>query len=234
MGAYESVAGYLAEVEASGRNSGLLVSSTWAPGDPASQILNEADKEPDTLVVMATHGNTGLGQYLLGEVTEQLLKKVTTPLMLVPSRPERDFAPDVELNSIVVPLVQFSLAEQVLPHIVALARSLDLSVILVTVNPPAGNFATAAQTPAERVDANATKYLEEVGDQLRILGVTRVVHKLLHGQPADAILELVQGASDYLVALATLDPFPAQNIVGRVTREVVSHSDSPVLIIRAR
>jgi nucleotide-binding universal stress UspA family protein len=54
-----------------------------AEGDPAREILHLAGESPPTLIVMGTHGRTGLGRLLLGSVAEQVLRRAPCPVVTV-------------------------------------------------------------------------------------------------------------------------------------------------------
>src|SRR5262249_2962310 len=46
-------------------------------------ILARAQTEPGTLIVMATHGHSGLKRWLLGSIAEKVLHGATNPLLLI-------------------------------------------------------------------------------------------------------------------------------------------------------
>ncbi|MBI2963228.1 MAG: universal stress protein [Deltaproteobacteria bacterium] len=53
-------------------------------GSPAAVIVDAiADRRPD-LVVIATHGRTGAGRLLLGSVAEQVIRRSSRPVLVVP------------------------------------------------------------------------------------------------------------------------------------------------------
>ena len=58
-------------------------------GDPASVILDLAKEKDCKLIVMGTHGRTGLARLLLGSVAEQVVRKAPCPVMTIKS-PFRD------------------------------------------------------------------------------------------------------------------------------------------------
>lgn len=221
---------YLSTAAESLQHAGVPTTWVLSHGDPARQIANEANNEPQTLVVMATHGKTGVGRLKLARVTEEALKDLTVPTLLVRSQLQRSYRPAVNLSDIVAPMIQSNLAEQVLPHVGQLAPALDATVVLMTVEQEA--YETSLEGLVER-HADAIGYLDDVGRELTKLGC-RVKSGLAYGTPADAILNFVQRAAGYMLAVATIDPLPPQTIVGRVTRELVSFSDVPVLVTRAR
>jgi nucleotide-binding universal stress UspA family protein len=50
-------------------------------GDPASIILHVAETTPCDLIVMGTHGRTGLGRLLMGSVAEEVVRKAPCPVL---------------------------------------------------------------------------------------------------------------------------------------------------------
>ncbi len=62
---------------------GAAVKSEVLVGDPAQLILWFARDEGFDLLVMGTHGRTGLGHLVMGSVAEQVLRGSTCPVMVV-------------------------------------------------------------------------------------------------------------------------------------------------------
>lgn len=52
-------------------------------GNPAEVILGVARQMSCDLIVMGTHGRTGLGRLLMGSVAEQIVRKATCPVLTV-------------------------------------------------------------------------------------------------------------------------------------------------------
>jgi nucleotide-binding universal stress UspA family protein len=52
-------------------------------GDPGSSILQVAEEEGVDLIVMPTHGRTGLSRLLMGSVAEQVVRKAKCPVLTV-------------------------------------------------------------------------------------------------------------------------------------------------------
>jgi nucleotide-binding universal stress UspA family protein len=52
-------------------------------GESASSILRVAEETKTGLIVLTTHGRTGLSRLLVGSVAEQVLRKATCPVMTV-------------------------------------------------------------------------------------------------------------------------------------------------------
>jgi nucleotide-binding universal stress UspA family protein len=64
------------------RNHGVPVTAKAVNGVPADVIIGVAEQESD-LIVMATHGYSGLKRWALGSVADKLLRAAATPLVLV-------------------------------------------------------------------------------------------------------------------------------------------------------
>jgi nucleotide-binding universal stress UspA family protein len=56
--------------------------SVWY-GEPASAIVDAARARNVDLIVMTTHGRSGLGRLVLGSVAETVLRAARTPILLV-------------------------------------------------------------------------------------------------------------------------------------------------------
>jgi universal stress protein A len=50
-------------------------------GDPADEIVRLAEEEEVDLIVLGTHGRTGLSRLLMGSVAEQIVRRATCPVL---------------------------------------------------------------------------------------------------------------------------------------------------------
>lgn len=55
---------------------------TILSADPASEIINVADKHGCDIVFMASHGRRGIDRLLLGSVTQKVLLRSTVPVLV--------------------------------------------------------------------------------------------------------------------------------------------------------
>jgi nucleotide-binding universal stress UspA family protein len=76
----------LERLAARARRGGLRVSTRLEAGAPASAIVRAAKKERAALVVLGTHGRTGLPRLLLGSVAERVIRTAPCPVVTVPRR----------------------------------------------------------------------------------------------------------------------------------------------------
>ncbi|MFW5735234.1 MAG: universal stress protein [Oceanidesulfovibrio sp.] len=80
-GAEKSMDNFLAE-----HFEGVTTTGKVATGYAAEEILKEAKDEKADLIVMGTHGRTGIDLILFGSVAEKVVKSSTIPVLTV--RPE--------------------------------------------------------------------------------------------------------------------------------------------------
>jgi universal stress protein A len=67
---------------------GLAFAGRLCSGDPVATLVAEAKQKQHDLVVIGTHGRTGLAHMLLGSVTEKLIRLSPVPVLtLPPARP---------------------------------------------------------------------------------------------------------------------------------------------------
>lgn len=66
------------------KKAGVEADALLDGGKPATRILERAASLPADLVVMGTHGRSGFERFLLGSVTEKVLRKATCPVLTVP------------------------------------------------------------------------------------------------------------------------------------------------------
>jgi nucleotide-binding universal stress UspA family protein len=52
-------------------------------GDPAAEIVSTAEQEGIDMIVMGTHGRTGLGRLLMGSVAEAVVRRAPCPVLTI-------------------------------------------------------------------------------------------------------------------------------------------------------
>jgi nucleotide-binding universal stress UspA family protein len=69
------------------RDSKVRVKHRLAEGDAATEILRLAKETQADVIVMGTHGRTGLVRVLMGSVAEQVVRKAPCPVVTVKTPP---------------------------------------------------------------------------------------------------------------------------------------------------
>jgi nucleotide-binding universal stress UspA family protein len=230
---------YLDEIAAG--LAGVKVSCSVTRGKPADAIIESAAAEKGTLIAMATHGRSGLNRWLLGSVAEKVLRGSRNPLFLVRAHEEGATDGAATIKSIVAPLDGSELAESVLPTVTAVAKTLDLEVVLCRAYelPASAYYGSEDYLPdydemRRQVKAEAESYLAEKADALKAAGLPRVSWVALEGSGAEEIVRYTHTHRDALVAMCTHGRSGVSRwVLGSVTERVVRHSDDPVLVVHA-
>jgi universal stress protein A len=71
------------------REAGIECQTKRVEGNPGDEIVDYAAKIGADLIVMGSHGRTGVRRILLGSVAEKVLHRATCPVLLVPIREAR-------------------------------------------------------------------------------------------------------------------------------------------------
>jgi nucleotide-binding universal stress UspA family protein len=79
----DEVEGYLEEKARALRAKGIEVESANRLGHPAEEIIDYATSHEVDVIMMSTHGRSGLGQVLFGSIARRVLSSGVKPVLLV-------------------------------------------------------------------------------------------------------------------------------------------------------
>ncbi len=144
---------------------------------------------------------------------------------------------------ILVPLDGSEIAEQVLPHVHALAANEGTTrITLLRAVPPvfttsvdySGMLASTTTDTLESLEAEARRYLDAIADQFRAEGYT--VQTEISAMPAaEAILDYADSQHADLITIATHGRSGISRwVFGSVTQKVVQTCPVPVLVVRPK
>jgi nucleotide-binding universal stress UspA family protein len=219
-----------------------VVQRSVRQGNTAEIIIESAALEKDALIAMATHGRSGLDRWLLGSVAEKVLRGASNPVLLVRATNRVTGWEMATLKRVIVPLDGSELSERILPPVQALAKSLDLEVILFGVYGLAGlratgdGFSNTAQFEAfiASLRAETLEYLYLKAEEMKRSGLKKVSCVAKEGLSADEIMALARRTPDSLIAMCTHGRSGVKRwMLGSVTETVVRHSGAPVLVVRS-
>jgi nucleotide-binding universal stress UspA family protein len=78
------------------RAPGVAIEHLLIEANPAAAIVTIAEEQPCDLIVMGTHGRTGLTRLVLGSVAEQVVRSADCPVLTVKT-PQRSAPPNDEV-----------------------------------------------------------------------------------------------------------------------------------------
>lgn len=141
------------------------------------------------------------------------------------------------INHILVPLDGSTLAECVLPHVIAIAPVTNARVTLLHVMQPLQNGRSGgAVDPIEwhLQKQNSEKYLDQIVGQLNHSGILGVDRIILEGSPANSVVDFASNNNVDLIVLSThgQSGLSGWNVSG-VVQKILLRSYKSVLLVRA-
>jgi nucleotide-binding universal stress UspA family protein len=219
---------YLAGVADRLRAAELAVETQVRIGALAESIV-DAVREPETLIVMATHGWSGLRRWVIGSVTDAVVQTTTTPILVVQSAPLT--APrTAQLRRILVPLDGSEHAARALPLALDLARRAHAELVLLQAVVPqfhsAGVFMVQRNRALEALRARA-EVLRREYPAIKTVVAGEYAHA------AEAIVDEAAGRQADLIVMATHGYGGARRwMLGSVANKVLHATTVPVLFVR--
>lgn len=217
------------------QEQGFAVRTVLAEGDAASALLDICSTETVGLVVMTTHGRSGLARFALGSVADRLVRYSHVPVLLLRSYAAKSAVSTSgeptesvawHIDRALVPLDGSFLAESALPMVWELAGSVFHHITLERVVP---------FSASEQDRASAMGYLEAHAAELRAqLGTKecQVATRIRDGVvPSEKIIDEAE-EDRCLVVMATHGWGGMRRMVmGSVTDQVVHTAHVPVLVV---
>jgi nucleotide-binding universal stress UspA family protein len=221
------------------------VSFNVLTGDPVQRLLRISERDPDAVIVMATHGRSGVVRALLGSVADKVVRGASGPVVLVrPTSEGSSTTLDVPL--VLVALDGSDFAQRSLPYAVDIARRSGAKLHLVrvveslwTLAYPTSPYDGATPDPYviqeldEQLTADATRYLTDVAARLREDGVD-VTWNVAKGRPVDEINLAAHAVNAGLIVTTTHGRGGVSRMFqGSTATGLIAHSIVPLMIIPA-
>jgi nucleotide-binding universal stress UspA family protein len=214
--------------------------------DPVGDALRAyVSSEHIDVVVMTTHGRTGIRRAWLGSVADGMVRKSAVPVLMVrPSakRARQRRAP--EFTRILIPLDGSSSAEAVVPHALDLAGADTREVLLIRVVEPVtipmrpSVYAAPTTRPdaeaIERLVSAASNYLDAVADRIRgrLASVRVRTTVAVSRHAAKAILDAATRFDARLVAMTTRGRGASRLLLGGTADKALRGLSVPLLLYR--
>ncbi|MBT4512294.1 MAG: universal stress protein [Chloroflexi bacterium] len=225
-----------------GEDKRFWVSSDCIMGNAAAEIVRYADENDMNLIAMAAKGSSGTGPWLLGNIVAKVLRATGKPVLLI-RKPASDssISQRTIIKRVLVPLDGSEFGEGAIPHVKALARVLDIEILLLHVVEPvvtAGVAGLASVTfPTAKEEASrlisAIDYLNEVENELKNEGLT-VSSESISGSAAEQIITYSEENGIDLIAMSTHGRSGIGRwVFGSVTDKVLHAGNVSVLTVRA-
>jgi nucleotide-binding universal stress UspA family protein len=216
------------------------VKSLLRTGRPFHEIASVAGERGADLIVIGTHGHTGVKRVLLGSTAERVVRHAPCPVLTVPTRylPKRaGRTASFDLRQILVP-IDFSVVSKVaLPYAVLLAKHYGAKLVLAhIVEKFPIDFLMGRELMSETlvpVMKQTESDLEEIAADLRQSTDLKVAAVVREGRPYDEICRAAKKANADLIAITTHGYTGMKHVwLGSTAERVVRHAGCPVLVVR--
>lgn len=194
---------------------------TVVEGYPAQQILGRAKKLMTDLIVMGSHGRTGIARFRLGSVAEDIVRAAVSPVLIVKSVKDPGHSPTI--GNILCPINFTSLSQQCLELSAELACTFGAKLWVV-------HATEHKDAVAEEIRRRICDWVpQEARERCEISEVVRT------GDAAEQIVLMARECStDLMVMGAQHRPFLEFTTLGTTTERVMRHSLASVLVVPMR
>jgi nucleotide-binding universal stress UspA family protein len=216
-------------------HAGVKTDVLVGEGNTARKILEHARSRPVDLIVMGTHGLGGFERFMLGSVTEKVLRKATCPVMTVP--PAVETAAKVPYTRLLCPVDFSESSLAALRFAFSLAREADaqLTILHVFDWPPDDDLLV------ERFDVPEFRRVVEEQARGRLQALVtddervwcKPSTKVAYGKPYREILDVAEKEQTDLIVIGVRGRNPLDlTLFGSTTNHVVRRASCPVLTLR--
>jgi nucleotide-binding universal stress UspA family protein len=213
---------------------GFTVTTAVREGDPAETILAYARTVSADLIVMGTHGRTGVNRVVSGSVTERVTRVSDVPVFTVRADGATP-TPDT-YDTVLLPTDGSDCAEAAVDHAVALAEAFDAEIDVVSVvdvnTVAAQSELTNARLVLDELEGQAENAIERVVDRVSEAGIAGET-AVIQGAPASGVMDYAEEAGVDLIVMGThgrsgIDRF----LLGSTTERLIRHASVPVVSVR--
>jgi nucleotide-binding universal stress UspA family protein len=223
------------------QSQGIKASIAIAYGNVADEIIKFADKNKIDLIILSTHGHSGIKRWALGSVALKVLHGTCIPVLLIKSRAQK--TAKVEFKKILLPLDGSSFSEASIPYVKELTKGTGVEIVLLRVSEPP--VLPADRSPAIKpsweeyrdilmaeIQRQAEEYLEGIRANLGKSGI-KIRSQAILGKTAESILQVAQKEDINLITMTTHGRTGVSRwVYGSVASRIVEESLQPVLLIR--
>jgi nucleotide-binding universal stress UspA family protein len=223
-------------------NDDIKAEPVMSYGVAVDKILDFAVEKKIDLIIMATHGRSGIKRWWMGSVAERVISEATAPVLLVrgkrPGKTGTASKPH-SIHEILAPLDGSDIGEAALPYAEILAINSRASIkLLQVITPPGTVEASLLGGPDWRkfiksMHDAGENYLKSVAEKL-VSKRVKATYEVVSGDPADKIVEYAEDKTISLLAMSTHGRTGlARWVLGSVADKVLHSARIPILLVRS-
>jgi nucleotide-binding universal stress UspA family protein len=201
-------------------------------GNPAPTIAEYAERYDHDVIVMPTHGREGVSRYLLGSVTEKVVRLASVPVLTARMQPDEQLTFPYE--NILLPTDGSAGAVHAAEHGLSLASALDATVhVLSVVDDTSLGLDIRSAISGQKTEQAATDAVDDLVSTAETRGVSNTVSYVEHGSPIEVILDTIDANDIHAVVMGTTQgPGDSSVLLGSVAEKTVRSAPVPVITVR--
>lgn len=205
---------------------------------PTSEIIGYADEQEPDLIVMGTHGRTGIRRLIMGSVAEKIIRLSDCPVMTVRCGTDGKASPYPNYRSILLPIDFSESSKNALWKAAEMARSYGAILTLLHVAEPidVSGYSEGDDTSEEEFLADhsdsAEQALSEFTSNAPLEGI-EVYTRVVHGRPGRKIVEYADDEGIDLIIIPSLGKSGFERLLmGSTVNKVVHRANCPVMVLK--
>lgn len=210
---------------------GISLDTDVVQGSPPQTIVEYADRYEYDLIIMPTHGREGISRYLLGSVSEKVVRLSPTPVLTTRMQPdERHQFP---YENILIPTDGSPGAERAATHGLSLAESLDATVhVLSVVEDTAFGADVQSVISGQDIEEAAQAAVDDIASEADRREVAETVTHIDTGNTVETILQYIDANDVHAVVMGATGRRGTDGILlGSVAEKTVRSAPVPVLTV---
>jgi nucleotide-binding universal stress UspA family protein len=226
-----SLEAFAAEVIALGPSTRLVERH----GEPAAEILKAAAAGSD-VIVMGTHGRTGLQRLLLGSVTERVIRRSPVPVLAVPPRTGSEPEGDIRLDTILCAVDFSEPSVRAVEYAASIAAAAGARLLLAHALEWSEEMETLPDTSGSSLPSSEDDAIARMNELISSEIRAQCAPELLvgYGAPADEVMRFVHERHVDVVVVGIRDRNAIDMAVfGSTTQRLIRGGRCAVLTVRA-
>jgi nucleotide-binding universal stress UspA family protein len=201
-----------------GKDAGINCTSLIMEGKVSKMVVRAADQVGADIIVMGTHGSSGMEEFFIGSNAERVVVNAHCPVLTV-----HDEARVPKIETIVLPIDSSAASRQKLAHALFFAKKFGAKVFVLGL--------LTDEDDKEHVKIFGLK-MEQVNEYLQ---KNNIIHEsIVHASSnhSDRILKFAEDKNADLIIIMTEQELDGPGIfLGVSAQRIVNHSNIPVLSV---
>ena len=233
---------YLEKVAVQMKKLVKRVSPLVVSGKPAEEIVKYTEKNDIGLIIMASHGRSGIIPWATGGIASKVIDATGVPLLLIKTtKPRRKTKGKHLISRILLPLDGSEAGEAAITRVKELKFRFEAEVILLEVVPEGRHLRTVGgldyilfpEQELETFKTEAREYLDKVYKRMQ-RGKGELKVEIKSGEVVKEILNYAKRKKASLIAISSHGHSGMTKwVFGSTAQEIIQDSPIPVLVVKS-